>query len=66
MVSVVVDRIRVHVSNAEDVDQHTEEGSDEEKHHSDVVNVDSNAKGLRIDLFVITNPSKGQPVSNVM
>ena len=67
MVSVVVDRIGVHVTNAEDVDEHTEEGSNEEKHYCDVVDVNSDTEGLPFDGQAIgTHPSKGEPVTNVM
>ena len=67
MVSVIVDRISVHVSNAEDVDEHTEEGCDEEKHHGDVIDVNTDTEGLAFDGEAIgTHPSKGKPVSNVV
>ena len=65
MVSVVVNWIGVHVSNAEDVNEHAEEGSDEEKHHCDVVDVDSNPKDHIINFHCIgINPAKGQPCPN--
>ena len=67
MVSVVVDRVCVHVANAEDVDQHTEKGSDEEKHHCDVVDVNTDTKGLAFNGQPIgTHPPKGKPVTDIV
>ena len=67
MVSVVVDRIGVHVTNAEDVDEHTEEGGDKEEHHSDVIDVNTDTEGLSFDFEAIsTHPSKGEPVTDVV
>ena len=67
MVSIVVDWICVHVSDAEDVDQHTKEGSDEEEHHSDVVDVNTYTEDLLVDGHsIFTDPSKRKPISNVM
>ena len=67
MVSVIVDRIGVHVTNAEDVDEHTEEGSDKEEHHGDVIDVNADTEGLSFDFEAIsTHPSKGEPVSDVV
>ena len=44
VVSVVVDRVGVHVTDAEDVDQQAEEGCHEQEHHGDVINVDAEAE----------------------
>ena len=45
VVAVVVDGIRVHVSNSEDVDEQTQEGGDEQQHHRHVVDIDAEAEG---------------------
>ena len=67
MVAIVVDWIGIHVSNAEDVDEHTEEGCDKEKHHRDVVDVNSNTEDLLIDGHPVrTHPSEREPITNVM
>ena len=67
MVSVIVYRICIHVSNTEDVDEHTEEGCNKQKHNSDVVDVNSNAEDFLLNGHTIcANPSKAEPVTNVV
>ena len=67
MVTIIVDWIGVHVANAEDVDEHTEEGCDKEKHHRDVIDVNTNAEDLLVDGHSIcTHPSEREPITNVM
>ena len=49
MVSVVIDWIGVHVTDAEDVDQQAKESSHEQEHHGDVIDVDAKAKLIGTD-----------------
>ena len=45
MVAVIIDRVRVHVSDRKGVDEETQESGDEEQHHGDVVDMDTKSKG---------------------
>ena len=67
MIAVIVHRVCVHVSNAEDVDEHTEEGCYEEEHHCDVIDVYPDSKDLLFDFHrTFANPTKTKPITNVM
>ena len=39
MVAVIVHRIGVHVTDAEDVDEHAKKRGNKQKHHGDVIDV---------------------------
>ena len=67
MISVIVYWICIHVSDAEDVDEHTEEGCYEEKHHCYVIDVYSDSEDLLLDGHSISaNPSEAKPITNVV
>lgn len=67
MISVIVYRICIHVSNAEDVDEHTEERCYEEEHDCNVIDVNSNAEDFLFDGHSIcSNPAEVEPISDVI
>ena len=47
VIAVLIHRIRVHVPDAEDVDQHAQEGRHEEQHDADVVEIDAESEIAR-------------------
>ena len=65
MVSVVVDWIGVHVTDAEGVDQQAEESCDKQEHHSDVIDVDAKAKlvGAHAGRSAVPD-TRGEPVED--
>ena len=66
MISIVVDRVGVHVSNAEDIDEHAQERCNEQQHHCNVIDVYANSEDLLIDGHTIsTHPTKREPIANV-
>ena len=59
VVAVVVDGVGVHVADGKEVDEKAKEGSDEQQHHGDVVNVDAKTEGQRGRLVRSRLPNGG-------
>ena len=59
MIPVIIHWICIHVSNTEDVDEHTEEGCYKEEHHCYVIDVNSDTEDLLLDGHAI----RANPVS---